>query len=294
MRSDKKILLAFILNLFFSVLELVGGIFTNSVAIMSDAVHDFGDAISIGIAYVLERKSKKGADGVYTYGYARYSIIGSVITTAILIVGSALVIYNSVLRIINPVSINYNGMIIFAVFGVLINLAAALLTKSGDSLNQKTVSLHMLEDVLGWVVVLIGAVIMRFADIPIIDPIMSISVALFILYHALKNLKEALDVFLEKAPKGIEIKELEEHIKNIEGVKSVHHIHLWTMDGSQNLATMHVVTEVGANVKPAIRQELSEHGITHVTLETETEGEQCEEQFCTPRLTHSGHHHHHH
>ena len=116
MRTEKNILVAFVLNLLFSIFEFVGGIFTGSVAIISDAIHDIGDALSIGISYFLEKKSKKQPDDVYTYGYARYSVIGSVITTLILLFGSVMVIYNAILRIINPVPINYNGMILFAVF----------------------------------------------------------------------------------------------------------------------------------------------------------------------------------
>ncbi len=147
-KTDKNILIAFILNLTFSIFEFVGGTLTGSVAIISDSIHDLGDALSIGISYFLERKSKKKPDKKHTYGYIRYSVLGSTITTVILLTGSILVIYNAILRIINPVEINYNGMIIFAVFGVVINFIAAYFTKEGDSLNQKSVNLHMLEDVL--------------------------------------------------------------------------------------------------------------------------------------------------
>ena len=196
MKNEKNILIAFILNLSFSVFEFVGGIFTNSVAIISDSIHDIGDAVSIGVSYFLEKKSKKQPDNIYTYGYLRYSVIGSVITTLILLVGSVLVVINAVNRILNPQEINYNGMIIFAVIGVAVNFLAAYFTRDGNSLNQKAVNLHMVEDVLGWMVVLIGAIVMRFTDFRIIDPIMSIGVALFILVAAMKNLKEAIDIII--------------------------------------------------------------------------------------------------
>ncbi|MBR4084798.1 MAG: cation transporter [Lachnospiraceae bacterium] len=296
MKTEKNILVAFILNLSFSIFEFIGGTLTNSVAIVSDSIHDIGDAISIGISYFLEKKSKKQPDATYTYGYARYSVIGSVITTLILLFGSVMVIYNAVNRIIEPVDINYNGMILFAVIGVVINFGAAYLTKEGDSLNQKAVNLHMLEDVLGWVVVLIGAVIMRFTDISILDPIMSILVALFILTNAMKNLKEVLDLFLEKTPHGVSVEEIEEHVSEIEGVLGVHHIHIWSMDGHNNYATMHVVTEENAHVmKEKIREELKEHGISHVTLELEGKDEACYEEHCHVEFEASaGHHHHHH
>ncbi|MBQ7766284.1 MAG: cation transporter [Lachnospiraceae bacterium] len=296
MKTEKNILIAFILNLAFSIFELIGGALTNSVAIISDAIHDIGDAISIGISYFLEKKSKKKPDETYTFGYARYSVIGSVITTLILLFGSAMVIYNAANRIFNPVEINYNGMIIFAVIGTVVNFGAAYFTKDGDSLNQKAVNLHMLEDVLGWVVVLIGAVVMRFTDISIIDPIMSIAVALFIFINAIKNLKRAVDLFLEKTPHGISVEEIKEHVSEIEGVIDVHHIHIWSMDGNNNYASMHIVTDADARkVKAEIREELKEHGIGHVTLEFESSEEDCHEEHCHVEYEASaGHHHHHH
>ena len=294
MKTERNIFIAFILNLAFSVFEFIGGVFTGSVAIVSDAIHDIGDATSIGVAFFFEKKSKKQPDKNYTYGYSRYSVIGSILTTLILFFGSVMVIYNAIFRIINPVEINYNGMIIFAIVGVCVNLGAALLTRDGDSLNQKAVNLHMLEDVLGWIVVLIGAIVMRFTDLYIIDPLMSIGVAIFILISALKNLKEALDLFLEKTPNGINIDEMTEHICEVEGVLSVHHIHIWSMDGHNNYATMHVVANGDAHkIKRNIRDELKEHGIGHVTIELETEGEHCHEEYChVDAMSSHGHHHH--
>ena len=294
MKTEKNIFFAFILNLAFSVFEFIGGVFTSSVAIISDAIHDIGDATSIGVAFFLEKKSKKQPDKKYTYGYARYSVIGSVLTTLILLLGSVMIIYNAVLRFISPTEINYNGMIIFAIVGVCVNLGATLLTRDGDSLNQKAVNLHMLEDVLGWVVVFVGAIVMRFTDFYIIDPLMSIGVAIFILINALKNLKEILDLFLEKTPHDISIDEIAEHICKVEGVLSVHHIHVWSMDGHNNYATMHVVVKGDTHtIKHNIRGELKEHGIGHATLEIETEGEHCHEEYCHVEVISSAGHHHH-
>lgn len=296
MKTERNILIAFILNLGFSVFELIGGIFTGSVAIISDAVHDVGDAASIGISYFLEKKSKKQPDETHTYGYARYSVIGSILTTLILLFGSCVVIYNAVCRMIVPAEIHYDGMIVFAILGVAVNFCAAFFTREGDSLNQKAVNLHMLEDVLGWIVVLLGAIVMRFTDITLIDPIMSVGVAIFIFINAVKNLKEAVVLFLEKTPRGIDVCEIREHIMELDGVLDVHHIHIWSMDGHSNYATMHVVTNGEPSlIKERIRGQLREHGIVHVTLELEKEGEHCHEEHC--HVEHSpavGHHHHHH
>lgn len=295
MKTQNNILIAFILNFFFSVFEFLGGIFTGSVAIISDAIHDIGDALSIGISYFLEKKSKKQPDNIYTYGYARYSVIGGVITTFILLFGSVAVIINAAKKIINPTEINYNGMIIFAIVGVFVNFIAAYFTREGDSLNQKAVNLHMLEDVLGWAVVLIGALIMRFTDFKILDPLMSIGVAIFILINALKTLKEVIDLFCEKLPNGIQIDEIKEHLVHIDGVIDVHHIHIWSLDGNTNYATMHIVTnENTKEIKNKIKEELEEHGISHSTLEFETEDEICQDTECKIIHHHHSHSHHHH
>ena len=295
MKTEKNILIAFLLNLSFAVVEFVGGLWTGSVAILSDAVHDLGDAAGIGVSWLLEKKSRRQPNDVYTYGYARFSVLGSVITTLILLLGSAAVIFNAVRRIIHPVSIHYSGMIVFAVVGVAVNLVAALVTRDGDSLNQKAVNLHMLEDVLGWATVLIGAVIMRLTDFALLDPILSMAVAIFILIHAAENLKESLDIFLEKAPKNIQLQEIREHLLSIDGVLDVHHIHIWSMGGQHSYATMHLVTNaIPHEIKEAVRRELREHGIDHATLELETEGEHCREIHCTVETTSGNSHHHHH
>ena len=295
MKIEKNILLAFILNILFAIFEFLGGLMTNSIAIISDAIHDIGDALSIGVAYFLEKKSKQKPDKLYTYGYARYSVIGATITTIILFVGSILVIINAIKRIINPIEINHDGMIIFAIFGVITNFLAAYFTSKGESLNQKSVNLHMLEDVLGWIVVLIGSIIIKFTSISIIDPIMSIFVALFILFSSFKNLKSILDLFLEKIPNNVSIDEIREHLLKIKDIKDVHHIHIWSIDGVNNYATMHVV--IGGNnfsVKEKVREELREHGISHVTIEIETIDEKCDDIECHIEHTNINHCHHHH
>ena len=296
MKTEGNILIAFLLNLVFSAFELIGGSMTGSVAIMSDAVHDLGDAVSIGLSYFLERRSKRQPDHTHTYGYVRYAVLGGAVTTGVLLVGSVTVIYNAVRRMFAPVAIHYDGMIVFAVAGVVVNLAAAYVTREDDSVNQKAVNLHMLEDVLGWAVVLAGAVVMRFTDIAVLDPLMSIGVALFILKNAAANLQEILDLFLEKTPEGISVAEIEAHLAQIDGVQGIHHVHVWSLDGRSHYATMHVVTNGDTHiVKARVREELEEHGIFHATLELERPDEACCERQCHPAANASAgccHHHH--
>ena len=298
MKTQKNILVAFVLNLAFAVFEFVGGALTGSVAVLSDALHDLGDAASIGVSYVLERKSMRRPDERHTYGYLRYSVLGGLITTTILFIGSIAVIWGAVKRIFSPTPIHYDGMIVFAIIGVAVNIAAAFITREGDSINQKAVNLHMLEDVLGWVVVLVGAVVMRFTDLTILDPLMSIGVATYILYHAARNLLAGIDLFLEKTPEGISIPDLISHISNIDGVIEVHHFHVRSLDGSHHCATMHIRCSGNAHrVKELVRQELAEHGIYHATLELEDENEPCHNRGCdlhAAPVPHHGHHHHHH
>ena len=294
MKTEKNILIAFLLNISFALIEFIGGLFTNSIALLSDAIHDIGDSLSIGLSFFLEKKSKQEPDEKYTFGYARYSILGAVITTTILLVGSIVVIINAIKKIINPVTINYNGMIIFSLFGLFINFIAAYTTKEGDSLNQKSVNLHMLEDVLGWIIVFIGAIIMKFTDISIIDPILSILVAIFIFINSMKNLKSIVDLFLEKTPIDITVEKVRQNVLKIKDVEDIHHIHIWSIDGYNNYATMHVVVkEIDNDIKVKIRKEMKKLNISHVTIELETIEENCEDKKCHihHESNHIGHHH---
>lgn len=293
MKSDKKILIAFCLNLFFSLAEFIGGAITGSIAIISDSIHDLGDSCSIGTSYIFEKLSHKKPDEKHTYGYYRYSVLGSVIQSVILLLGSMLVLYNAVLRLINPVEINYGGMIIFAIFGFIVNFIAAYFTSGGESLNQKAINLHMLEDVFGWAIVLIGAVVMHFTDWAFLDSILSIALAFFIIFNAFKCLKAVLDIFLEKTPKGINADEIKSHLLEIDGVKDIHHLHIWSMDGYKSSATLHAVTDADFyTVKQKIKAELIEHGISHSTVECERTNEVCGDECCSIELDHGTHHHH--
>ena len=297
MNTQRNILIAFLLNLGFSVFEFFGGLFTGSVAILSDAVHDLGDALGIGVSWFLERKSKRQADRTYTYGYARFSVLGSVFTCGILLLGSVGVIVSAIGRLMNPVPIRYDGMILFAVVGVAVNLTAAFVTRKGESLNQKAVNLHMLEDVLTWVVVLVGAVVMRYTDWAVIDPLVSVAVAVYVFIHAVGHLRAAVDIFLEKVPDGYAVEAIKARVEAIEGVTDVHHVHIRSIDGYTHAASLHVVADGDpAAVKAAVRATLSEMGIAHVTVEVERTGEVCGQPWCdlTECHNHGGHHHHHH
>lgn len=299
MKSDRNILIAFLLNFTFSLLELIGGTLTGSVAIVSDAVHDFGDTVSIAISYFLERKSKGQPDATYTFGYGRYSVIGSVITTLVLMLGSILVLVQAVQRLFAPQAVHSGGMLLLAVIGLSVNLMAALVTREGDSLNQKAVNLHMLEDVIGWAVVLVGAAVMLLTNWTMIDPLLSIGVAIFILCQAVGHLKESMYLFLEAVPEDVSVAQICEAALAVKGVSGVHHVHVWSTDGSHHFATMHIVAaEPDASLKEAVRHSMEALHISHITMELESPDEQCAQQHCVlhdeEHPHNHGHHHHRH
>ncbi len=283
MEEKENIKLAFFLNLGFSIFELIGGLFTHSVAIFSDAIHDFGDSLAIGLSYILENVSNKKSDKYYTYGYKRYSILSAMFSSMILLFGSLIIIFNAFIRIFRPDKINLTGMFIFAIFGLVINGYATYKTSKGDSLNEKSVNLHMLEDVLGWLAVLIGSLLIKITGWYIIDPILSILIALFIGFTSFKHLWSSLEIILERVPNEIDIDLITKKVKNINHILDVHHIHVWSIDGLESFITIHVLVknvtkknyeEVKTNVKKC----LEEFNIYHSTVEIEYEN--CKEIEC--------------
>ena len=285
--SKENIKIAFFLNLIFSVLEAVGGFLTNSISIFTDSIHDLGDSFSIGVSYLLEKKSQKSADNTYTFGYLRYSLLGAIITSMVLITGSIIALYNAIPRLIHPEEINHDAMIIFAIFGVFINGYAAYKTSRGEKHNEKSINLHMLEDVLGWIAVLIGSVFIKLYNWLIIDPILSILIALYILYHVYRNIKEVFDIFMEKVPKNIKVDAIEKDIEtSFDSIKDMHHIHVWSLDGVNNCMTAHIHLSKDLNrdeiiaLKKDIKKKLSSHKIYHATLEIEYINEKCDNKNC--------------
>ena len=280
--GSENIKVAFFLNLSFTILEIVGGFWTNSMAILSDALHDLGDSLSLGVSWYLQNYSKKGPDYKFSFGYSRFSLLGALINSIVLLGGSVLILSRAIPRIFNPEPVNAKGMIAFAVLGIIINGVAVLRLRKGSSLNEEVVSWHLLEDVLGWVAVLIGSIILLFKDIPIIDPILSLGITIYILYNVVKNLKKVLKVFLQAVPEDISIEEIENLVEEKTEALSVHHTHIWTIEGERNMLSTHVIipdrynSEEIIKLKKSIRKLLNEKDIEHVTIEIEFESEECE------------------
>lgn len=277
--SSRNIIIAFFLNLIFAFIELIGGYFTNSVSIMSDALHDFGDCVSLAIAWGLQKKSNKRGDDKFSYGYKRFSLLGAIFMSSILLASSVFIISEAVERLHDPQVVNAKGMLWLAILGIAVNIMAALRLKKGSSMNERAVFIHIMEDVLGWVAVLIASVVMLFVDFPILDPILSIIITLWVLINIYKNLKSTFNVLLQGVPADVDIAKLSENILNVDGVTSIHDMHVWSFDGQTHAMTIHAVVDDNndcCRIRKNIRDIALIQNIAHTTVEIDKVGELCE------------------
>ncbi len=273
--NNGNIKVAFFLNIGFTVLEFFGGLYVNSVAIISDALHDLGDSISLGLSWYLDHKSKQGANRSFTFGYTRFSLLGALINSLVLIAGSIFVINEAVARIITPEHTDAQGMLIFAIIGVSVNGYAAWKVSHGKTLNEKVISWHLLEDVLGWAAVLIVSIVLIFQDIHYLDPALSILITAYVLWNVIKRLKETLYVFLQGSPDDVSVEELETKFLKKDFIKQTKHLHLWSLDGESHVFTAHLILEGVSEyseiirVKKEIREILKPYNFSHSTIEVE-------------------------
>ena len=284
--AGDNIKVAFFLNVGFTILELIGGFLTNSVAIMSDALHDLGDSLSLGLAWYFEKLSKKGSDHNFSYGYKRFSLLGAVLNSVILLIGSFIILSEAIPRLWSPEAVHAPGMIGFAVLGIIVNGAAVLRLKGDASINQRVVRLHLMEDVLGWAAVLAGGIILYFFEVPVIDPILSVGITLFVLYNVYRNLRQSMTILLQGTPPDIDMKAVQHKLEQLEAVRSVHHLHIWTLDGSYNVLTLHAVIDDNLplqqteSIKTRIRIAMADMNVQHVTVELETPDQACSHEKC--------------
>ncbi|MCB9812144.1 cation transporter [Candidatus Nomurabacteria bacterium] len=293
---SKKVLFAGILNISFTIIEIIGGILTNSVAILSDALHDLGDSISLITAYVAEKQAERPADAKRTFGYKRLSLFSALFTAVVLLVGSIFILIEAVQRLFAPEPVMPVGMIGIAVFGIVVNYIAYLRLRGGHSANEKVLSLHLLEDVLGWVAVLVGAVIIYFTDLYLIDPLLTIGYTAFILWHVVRGLREVVNILLQGTPSGADLDAIGAAIVALPEVATVHDVHVWSLDGEHNVFTGHVVVQdVLPEAYPVLRakvvEQLQQYHIVHATIEIERVGE-CPDNTCGWQPEAAHHHHH--
>lgn len=279
--SNKNLKTAFFLNLGFTVFELIGGYYVNSVAIISDAIHDLGDSLSLGTSWYLDVKSKQSPTEVFSFGYRRFSLLGALINSLILIVGSVFVIKEAIGRILNPESANATGMLIFAIIGVAVNGYAAWKLSKGKTLNERVISWHLLEDVLGWAAILIVSIVLQFKDVPYLDPALSLLITVYILWNVVKRLKETLVIFLQGEPRDVDRKAIEQEILKIRHVESLHHTHIWSLDGEHHVFTTHLrlkpISDLNEmlEVKNQVKEIMKKYPFEHYTIETEIDSESC-------------------
>lgn len=279
--ESSNIAVAFWLNLCFSIIEIVGGLLTNSVAILADAVHDLGDSLAIGFAWLASKVASRKPDRQYSYGYRRWSLLSALLSGLILLGGSAWVLTEAIPRLWQPQLPHTVGMLGLAVLGVLVNGAAVLRLRRGKTQNEKVLSWHLIEDVLGWVAVFVGAVVMHITGWAWIDPIISIGFSLFILISVLKNIKTTLTLFLQVTPDVNLQNNIEQQLQQLPFVKSLHHLHLWSLDGEKHVLTVHIEVdglfdiEQQVAYKQQIRQLLAPFKLSHTTVEFEVAGEHC-------------------
>lgn len=281
-QSGKNLKIAFLLNFGFTILEIIGGFYVNSIAIVSDAIHDLGDSFSLGIAWYLDKKSKKGSDEKFSFGYARFSLLGAVINSLILIIGSVFIINEAIKRILDPEPSNAQGMIVFALFGVAVNGFAAWKLSGGKSMNEKVVSWHLIEDVLGWVAVLIVGIVLLFKEVNYLDPALSLLITLYILWNVVKRLKESVYIFLQKKPDDVNQEEIESEILKIDKIESLHHTHIWSLEGENHVFTTHAKLKNISDarqiieIKKQLKCILNKYPFQHYTIETELDEENCD------------------
>ena len=272
MSSKTSIWLAFFLNLSYAIVEFIAGGIFGSSAVLADSVHDLGDAIAIGISALLETISNREEDRQYTLGYKRFSLLGAMLTAVILMIGSVLVILENITKIAHPQPVNEEGILWLGIIAVVINVLASLVVRKGKTKNESILSLHFLEDTLGWLAVILMAIILRFTDWYILDPLLSLVISIFILTKAVPRFWSALKIFLDAVPEGVEATEIEKELAALANVKSVNQLNLWTMDGLEKNAIVHVCLEEVEHIeycKESIRNLLKDYDFQNVTIEVD-------------------------
>ena len=270
--AGKNILSAFFINLTFTVISLIGGWLTNSMAIISDSIHDLGCTVSIALAWVFERIAGHKPTSRFTFGYRRFTLLGAFVNAFILLSGSAVVLYESIGRLTHPEEVDAEGMLWFALLAILFKGLAVWRTWKGSSVNQRMVSLHLLGDCLGWVAVLLGSIVMLFVEIPLLDPILSVCISLYILYNVVHNLIVAFRIVLEGVPASVDYKALKAEVAVLPHIQDVRELRVWSLDNEHHAAEVHLTTSLSdikelETLKESLRTVLDRYGVTMSTIE---------------------------
>ena len=296
MKAKYTVWVAFFLNLSYAIVEFIAGGIFGSSAVLADSIHDLGDAIAIGISAFLETISNREEDRQYTLGYKRFSLLGALVTAVILITGSILVILENITKLLNPQPVNDEGVLWLGIIAVSINVLASLVVRKGKTKNESILSLHFLEDTLGWLAVILMAIILRFTDWYILDPLLSLVISIFILTKAIPRFWSALKIFLDAVPEGLETGDLEKDLEALTNVKSVNQLSIWSMDGLENNAIIHICLEYWEEMtetKNQVRQLLEERGVQNITIEVDSSQSNHAQHKRRVRELEQKHGHHH-
>ena len=285
MKSSRNMTIACLLNFSFAIIEFIFGLLFNSSAVLADAVHDTGDALAIGLSTLFEKISTKKEDREYTLGYKRYSLLGAMLTSVILLVGSTLVIVENIPKLFAPEKVNYDGMLVLGIVAIVVNTAASRVVSHGHSHNESILSLHFLEDILGWIAVIVVSLILRFTDWYFLDPLLSLFIAGFILSQALPKFWENIQIFLDHVPSDVDLSQLYQEIAALENVRAITQLNVWTTDGLEKFAMLHICLEnpnLLAETQDTLRRKLHAYGIAKVTIQTD-ESLQEHQECCVGR-----------
>ena len=282
MKSSRNMTIAFLLNFSFDIIEFIFGLLFHSSAVLADAIHDTGDALAIGLSTLFEKISNRKEDPNYTLGYKRYSLLGALLTSVILLIGSTLVIVENVPKLFAPEKVNYDGMLVLGIVAIAVNTAASRVVSHGHSHNESILSLHFLEDILGWLAVILVSLILRFTDWYFLDPLLSLVIAGFILSKALPKFWENIQIFLDHVPSDVDLSQLYQEIAALENVRTITQLNVWTTDGLEKYAMLHICLEnpnLLAETQAVLRQKLLAYGIAKVTIQTD-ESLQEHQEYC--------------
>lgn len=280
---ESRLWLAFGLTGTFMVVEIIGGLVTGSLALISDAMHMMTDAIALLLALIAIRAGRKAADLLRTYGYARFEILAAAVNALVLLGVAFYILYEAYRRLSAPQDIQSLGMMVVAVAGLLINLISMRLLASAkdDSLNVKGAYLEVWADMLGSVAVIAGAIIIWLTGWRWVDSALAVAIGFMVFPRTWVLLRECVNLLLEGVPAGMSLDAVRDEIAGVEGVATVHDLHLWAITQSQPMLTAHVVLADGADgesVRRAIEARLHErYDLHHTTLQMEREDRSAHE-----------------
>lgn len=270
-KAGQNLAFVFFMNLTFNIIVIVGGLATNSMAILADCIHDLADTISIALAWTLEKVSQKDSNEKYSYGYQRFSILGAVIISVFVIVMAFVILSEAIPLLFSPEDVDAEGMMLVAIVGIIFKSVSVYRLHGGETFNEKAILFHQLGDVFEWVAILVLSIVLMFwKGAPYLDPFVSIGIALWLIFNLGRNLYKSLEVLLQKTPDNFDIEEFKSQIMAIDGIMAIENFHIWSLDGIDSVMTLKVKADFGKNVEE-IKEEIhdisKEYHIVDITIE---------------------------